>query len=84
MADARRSRYRWKDRLWSVRGGPTRLQSWTPTYTDDVDLAVEFQVVLERDSWVGLDRRAGAVERSVGALESLVTVPTAALAANEG
>jgi Glycosyl transferase family 2 len=72
---------RLRDALAVVRQGAQSLPDWMPTHRDDVELALEFQVVLERDSWVGLDRRARAVERSIVELEGLAVVPAAERAA---
>ena len=55
-------------------GGASTLPAWTPSLADDVDLAIDFQVALERDGWVGLDRRAASLERSVARLEGSRTL----------
>lgn len=60
---------RLRDALAVVSAGASTLPAWTPSLADDVDLAIDFQLALERDSWVGLDRRAAALERAVAQLE---------------
>ncbi len=45
------------------------VPDWTPTLTDEVDLAVDVAVTLEHDSWVRLPARAEQVERSLSRLE---------------
>ena len=55
-------------------GGASTLPAWTPSLADDVDLAIDFQVALERDGWVGLDRRAASLERSIARLEGSRTL----------
>ena len=64
---------RLRDALASLEGA-TMLPSWTPTLADDVDLALDFQLALERDSWVNLDWRAAALERSIARLEGAATL----------
>lgn len=65
---------RLRDALASLDVGATRLPVWAPTLADDVDLALDFQLALERDSWVNLDRRAAALERSIARLEDAATL----------
>ena len=65
---------RLRDALAALAGGAKRLPPWTPTLADDVDLALDFQLALERDSWVNLARRAAALERSIARLEAAATL----------
>jgi len=60
---------RLRDALTRLHAGETMLPTWTATLADDVDLTVDFQSALERDSWVGLDRRAAALERQIARLQ---------------
>ena len=62
------------DALTRLRAGETTLPTWTGTLADDVDLALDFQSALDRDSWVGLDRRAAALERAIQCLEGSVSL----------
>ena len=64
---------RLRDALASLEAA-TMLPSWTPTLADDLDLALDFQLALERDSWVNLDLRAATLERSIARLESAATL----------
>ena len=65
---------RLRDALAAVDAGAAALPPWAPTLADDVDLAVDFQLALGRDSWVNLDRRATALERSIARLEGAATL----------
>ncbi len=65
---------RLRDALAAIDDGASTLPAWTPTLADDVDLALDFQLALERDSWVNLDRRAAALERSIARLEGAATL----------
>jgi hypothetical protein len=60
---------RLRDALATLRAGDTTLPTWAAALADDVDLMLDFQSALERDSWVGLDRRAAALERAIALLE---------------
>jgi len=55
--------------LTTLRAGEIELPTWTATLADDVDLMLDFQSALARDSWVGLDRRAAGLERAIARLE---------------
>ena len=65
---------RLRDALAALRAGATTLPVWSSTVEDDVDLALDFQPALERDSWIGLDRRAAEVERALARLEGSATL----------
>jgi Glycosyl transferase family 2 len=65
---------RLRDALTTLRAGETTLPTWTATLADDVDLTLDFQSALERDSRVGLDRRAAALERAIARLEGSMSL----------